>query len=184
MIIMNRKIMRIKAELNYLHVSPRKVRVVASLLKGMDVGRARATLKYLKKRSSLPLLKLLNSAVAGAKHNFNLSENKLFIDSVIVNSGPVFKRSRARAFGRASMIHKRTSHIILGLVSDETMPGGKKISRKKSDISVRELKNLSDIKEELVETKDAGRHDRETSEKAPVKKQQGFVKKMFRRKAI
>lgn len=175
--------MNIKVELNYLHISPRKVRLVAGLLKGQNISRARSTLKYLDKRSSMPLLKLLNSAVAGAKHNFNLNESNLFIDSVIVNSGPVFKRSRPRAFGRAALIRKKTSHVILRLETDSSVRGVKKLQKKKSDILVREIKDLSDIKEELAEGREA-RSKEEASTKLPLKKQTGFVKKMFRRKAI
>lgn len=176
--------MNIKAELNYLHISPRKVRLVADLLKGKSASQARVILKYLRKRSSEPLLKLLNSAIAGAKHNFNLNENNLFVDSVIVNSGPVFKRSRARAFGRAAMIRKKTSHVILKLETDSGARSVKKISKKKSDISVREIKDLSDIKEELSQTMPQVRSKEEDAVKNPLRKQAGFVKKMFRRKVI
>lgn len=176
--------MGIKAELNYLHISPRKVRLIAGLLKGQSASRARTILKYLNKRSSLPLLKLLNSAVAGAKHNFNLNENSLFIDSIIVNSGPVFKRSRERAFGRAAMIRKKTSHVILKLEADSGATSRKKISKKKSDISVREIKDLSEIKEELSEAMDLARSKEEAAVKTPLRKKTGFVKRMFRRKAI
>ena len=175
--------MQIKAELNYLHISPRKVRLASGLLRGKNISHARAILKYMNKRSSAPLLKLLNSAVAGAKHNFNINENNLFIDSIIVNSGPVFKRSRARAFGRSAMIRKKTSHVILRLEDGSEARGSEKSSRKRSDILVREMKDLSDIKDKQSEAREA-RFKEEAAIKTPLKKQAGFVKRMFRRKAI
>jgi len=103
------------AKLNYLRLAPRKVRLVANLIKGMRVKEARVQLKFCPKRASQPLLKLLNSAVANAEHNFQLKEDNLYISKITVDQGPSLKRWRPRAFGRAFPIMKRTSHITLVL---------------------------------------------------------------------
>lgn len=98
------------AKLNYFHMSPRKVRVVAKLLKGLSVSEAEKKLLYLTKKASKAILKLLRSAVSNAK-NKGLQEEKLYIKSVIVNEGPKYKRYRPKTMGRVRLITKRTSHI-------------------------------------------------------------------------
>ena len=172
----------VKAQLNYLRIAPRKVRLVANLLKGKDVKRAELELLHLQKRVSTPILKLLRSAVANAKHNFDFAEDSLHIKSIIVNQGAALKRSRPRAFGRSSPIRKETSHISLTL---ETM--GKVGSVKTAGVKLgkggpvtREVK-LEDLKE-MAEQKIRLPEDRkETKHKnKPV----DFVRRMFRRKAI
>ena len=107
--------MKVIAKLNNLRISPRKVRLVADLIRGLDVSDAKVQLNFLIKRSSRPMLKLLNSAVANASHNFKLDENNLYISELIVNEGPTLKRIMPRAMGRAFYIRKRTSHITLVL---------------------------------------------------------------------
>jgi len=107
--------MEIAARLNYLRISPRKVRLVANLIRGMDVEEARTQLKFLTKRAARPLLKLLESAIANALHNFNISEDKLYIYKITVDEGPSLKRYIPRAMGRADLILKRTSHITIVL---------------------------------------------------------------------
>lgn len=107
--------MEIIAKSKYIHSSPRKVRLVANLIKGMETSRAETELAYLPKHASLPLLKLLRSALANAKHNFSLDEKGLYIQDIVVGAGPVLKRTRARAFGRSATIRKRMSHISIKL---------------------------------------------------------------------
>lgn len=105
--------MEIKANLNYLRISPRKVRLVADLVRGKSVAQADAILRFLKKRASLPLRKLLKSAIANAKHNFNSEKENLTIKSIRVDQGPTLKRFMPRARGMAAGIKKRSSHISL-----------------------------------------------------------------------
>ncbi|KKW18713.1 MAG: 50S ribosomal protein L22 [Parcubacteria group bacterium GW2011_GWB1_50_9] len=105
----------ITAELNYVAIAPRKVRLVADMIRGMDVARAETQLLFLTKRASHPLAKLLKSAVANAKNNFRVDESDLIVQRITVDGGPVGKRTRARAFGRAARIRKRTSHVTLVL---------------------------------------------------------------------
>lgn len=100
------------ASLSNYRQSPRKVRLVADLIRGKSAQRALALLDTLPKRASEPMEKLLRSAIANAK---GLAATELYISAIQVNGGVVFKRSMPRARGRASAIRKRTSHITLGL---------------------------------------------------------------------
>lgn len=105
----------VKAHLRYLRIAPRKVRLVADLIRKKSVLEAEKILKVTKKRAALPLLKLLNSAVANAVHNFKLKKENLYIDKLLVNEGPRLKRVFPRARGRADIIQKKTSHISIVL---------------------------------------------------------------------
>jgi len=107
--------MQVTAKLNNLRVSPRKTRLVADLIRGLGVKDARVQLSFLVKRSSSPILKLLNSAAANAKHNLKLDPEEMYISTITVDGGPVLKRTMPRAMGRAYVIRKRTSHVKLTL---------------------------------------------------------------------
>jgi len=111
----------VKAKLNNLRIAPRKVRAVVNLLKGKDVVWALNQLEYFTKRSVGPLKKLLNSAIANAENNFSMVRGNLYIKEFIVNEGVKLKRFRAKGFGRAAALQKKTSHI--NLVLDERNPG-------------------------------------------------------------
>ena len=100
------------AQLKSYRQAPRKVRLVADLVRGKSVERALAQLSVMPKRASEPMVKLIRSAAANAK-DIPLSE--LYISTVEVNGGPVLKRFMPRARGRASQILKRTSHITIAL---------------------------------------------------------------------
>ncbi|MBU4480191.1 50S ribosomal protein L22 [Patescibacteria group bacterium] len=105
----------IKAELKNYRQSPRKVRLVADLVRGKDVGRAISELTFLNKKASLQIKKLVESAIANAKHNFKLEKENLFIKEIRVDEGPTLKRFRAGARGVAYPMKKRTSRVIIGL---------------------------------------------------------------------
>lgn len=107
--------MIIKAELNKYRQSPRKVRLLADLAKGKSIEQAIALVSFSGKRASTPMAKLIKSAVANAKHNFNLPEEDLFVKNIRVDEGVTMKRGMPRAFGRSFPIKKRTSRILLEL---------------------------------------------------------------------
>lgn len=96
-------------------MAPRKVRLVANLIKGQRVSDAEVALRFAARRPAEPLLKLLRSAVANAKHNSNLDKANLFVKNLTVDKGPTLKRFMPRARGMASPIRKRSSHITLVL---------------------------------------------------------------------
>lgn len=102
-------------------MGPRKVRLVAGLIRRMNVKEAETQLQFLNKAAARPMLKLLQSAIANAKNNHNLDENKLWISHLTVDEGKTLKRWQPRAFGRAGAIRKRTSHVTIKL-SDEERP--------------------------------------------------------------
>ena len=111
--------MEAKAYLKYLRISPRKVQIVADLIRGKDVGLAMAILMQTPKAASEPLQKLLKSAVANAENNYNMDVEKLQVSQVFATPGPILKRVMPRAQGRAYRINKRTSHVTLAVAEKE-----------------------------------------------------------------
>jgi large subunit ribosomal protein L22 len=109
-----------KAFLKNYRQSPRKVRLVATLLKGKSVAQAIAELDFLAKRAGLPIKKLLLSAVANAKQMGIEAEN-LFIKELRVDKGIVMKRMMPAAMGTGHRINKRTSHVHI-LLAEKVMP--------------------------------------------------------------
>lgn len=105
----------IRAELKNYRQSPQKVRLVADLVRGKDVNRALSELRFLDKKASLVVMKLVESAVANAKHNFNKEKEDLFIKEIRVDDGPTLKRYKPGSKGRAFPIKKRTSRVLLSL---------------------------------------------------------------------
>lgn len=172
--------MEIKAELNHLHVAPRKVRSVVSLIRGMDVGRAEFQLRNLPRRSAGPVLKLLRSAVADALHNFGAKDaSGFYIKKIVVDEGPVLKRMTPRAFGRGALIRKRMSHVKLTLDSREMVV--RPAPKKKKEGPVLRDATVQDIHEE-VSTKDKG--EKESRKIITRPRVPAFVRRVFRRKAI
>lgn len=103
-----------KAFLKNYRQSPRKVRLIADLVRGKSAAEALITLQFVDKRAAGPFAKVIKSAVSNAK-NQGKNQDKLFIKTVVVDKGEVFKRSMPRARGSASRINKRNSHISVEL---------------------------------------------------------------------
>lgn len=118
--------MEVRAHLRYLRIAPRKVRLVINLIRGMQVDRALDQLSVLPKASTLPVTKLLKSAIANAENNFQLVQKDLYIKSIVANEGPKLKRYRPRAFGRAAEILKRMTHVTIILEDKAKSPAPKK----------------------------------------------------------
>ena len=104
-----------KARGRFIHVTPRKMRSVARLLKGMQVRRAQALLAALPRGACRPIGKILKSAVANATREGTWTEEQLVISGISANEGPVMKRYRAAPMGRAASIRKRMSHLTIEL---------------------------------------------------------------------
>ncbi|MBU1036628.1 50S ribosomal protein L22 [Patescibacteria group bacterium] len=113
----------VKAKARFLHISPKKVKLVIDIIKGLDVADALDQLKFLNKKATRFVTKLLNSAIANAEHNYHLKKEQLFIKHIVANQGPTLHRWRAAAFGQAHPIRKRTTHleITLGIRSSEDL---------------------------------------------------------------
>ena len=103
--------MSVHATAKGVRMSPRKVGVVASLVRGRTVADALTILQHVPRRSALPVLKTVKSAQANADHNHNLKPDTLRIVEISVTPGPRLKRYRPAAHGRALPFQRRTSHI-------------------------------------------------------------------------
>ena len=186
--------MQVTAKLNNLRIAPRKVRLAANLIKGMDVNQARNQLRFLVKKSSESILKLLNSAAANAKNNFNLEENNLYVDKILVDEGPTLKRWLPRAFGRATPIMKRTSHITLILAErkpTEVRKDAKKKEVKEKAVTPEEFLKKGTEEKLPAEEKKPARRIKESGRPpgaSTVSKKRYFsrqgIKRMFQRKSV
>lgn len=124
--------MDVTAKLRYLRMSPRKVRRVVDLIRGMDVRQAQAQLQFLKPWAARPVLKLLNSAIANAENNFKLDPEGLYVKRIVADQGPTLKRFQPKAFGRADVIRKRTTHVIVVLGEKPGQAAGKSRGKPKA----------------------------------------------------
>ena len=110
--------MEARAVAKYVRVSPQKCRLVADQVRRLSVGKALELLQFSPRKAAAPIRKTLESAIANAEHNQGLDIDELRVDTITIDEGPVMKRWRPRAKGRATPIIKRTSHITVS-VSDE-----------------------------------------------------------------
>ena len=111
--------MEATAKVTYVRMSPRMVQIVLDLIRNQPVDKAMAILQYTPKAACEPVLKLLKSAAANAENNFDMDPSSLYVKACQVGPGPILKRIRPRAQGRAYRINKRTSHISLTLAEKE-----------------------------------------------------------------
>jgi large subunit ribosomal protein L22 len=107
-----------KAILRHLRVAPRKVRLVAGMVRGRNVQEALDLLNFTSKSSASDISKLLRSAVANATQKKNIDVDNLFIKKITVDQGPTLRRFRPRARGRSDRIDKKTSHIDVVLADE------------------------------------------------------------------
>ncbi len=103
--------MEAKAIARHIRIAPRKIRVVIDLIRGKNIGEAYAILKYTPKIGSEVLLKVLESAIANAEHNYDMNSDKLYVAAAYVDQGPTLKRIHPRSRGQAFKILKRSSHV-------------------------------------------------------------------------
>ncbi len=102
----------VRAVTKYVRMSPRKIRIVADMIRGMPVVEANRILDFSNKDAGVPLSKTLASAVANSENGaLGFEAEELYVSKVFVDEGPTSKRWLPRARGRATPIRKRTSHI-------------------------------------------------------------------------
>ena len=118
-----------KAILRNYRQSPRKVRLVADYIRGKRATEALVLLSALPKRAALPMRKLLDSALANAKNINGTDAERLYVKEIRVDAGPTLKRFMPRAFGRASAINKRSSHISI-VLAEQSKNNESRIKRK------------------------------------------------------
>jgi large subunit ribosomal protein L22 len=109
----------VKAKARYVRIAPRKARLIADQVRGMDIESARALLQFSPRGAAHPIHKLINSAAANAENNHDLVGDEMRVASITVDEGPTLRRFRPRAMGRATPINKRTSHIAVALTPVE-----------------------------------------------------------------
>jgi len=168
--------MKVKAELKYLRIAPRKTRLIVDLIRRKKIGPAQAILSFAVKKGAEPILKLLNSAIASAKNDFQLDPENLYISKITVDEGPKYKRWRPRSRGMAHGIQKKTSHIKIVL---EEVVEGKKVEKETIKENIKE-KPASAKSSSEAKPKFEAKRELET----PKPKAQNKIKKFFRRKSI
>jgi len=195
--------MRVQANAKFIRIAPRKTRLVVDAVRGLDVSEAINRLSVINKRASTPITKVIKSALANAEHNFNCKKENLFVSEIRVDDGPAFSRWMPKAFGRATPLLKKTSH--LRVVLEEKIPSeqkqetqkkiktaqeNKRISDKKVETSVTDNKKefvdkeLLDSEKELpVDVRSMGKHRNNQNQDHKNKKSKGIFKKMFQRKS-
>lgn len=193
--------MQVKAKAKYIRISPRKARLVADVIRGLDAQDARNKLALINKKAVVSISKLLNSAIASAEHNHEISVDNLLVKAITVNDGPTYYRWMPRAFGRATQLRKRTS--IIDLVVEEKVASAEKKGTKKDQIKTEKLDHkISNKKpaEDVTTSKKESMTSEGTEDKKEdsfqktnyrgtqtvqegQKKEKGAFKKMFRRKS-
>ncbi|PJA90292.1 MAG: 50S ribosomal protein L22 [Candidatus Magasanikbacteria bacterium CG_4_9_14_3_um_filter_32_9] len=131
--------METKAKLRHLRIAPRKVRLLIGLVRGMKVQEAIAQMQFSQKDAARPVRKLIESAVANARHNHDMDPESLIIKTAFVDEGKTLKRWTPRAMGRATPIRKRCSHITIVLEGD--------VIEKKKKVKKEEI-NKTEVAEE------------------------------------
>ena len=111
--------MNARAQARHIRESPYKVRRVLDLVRGLPVDEARIVLEFTNRKAAGTIIKVLDSAVANAEHNFALDADELYVAEAYADEGPTLKRWRPRARGRATKIRKRTSHITIVVAETE-----------------------------------------------------------------
>lgn len=173
--------MDIKVKAKHIKISPRKVRLVANLIRGLQSGKALSQLQFLNKKSVEPITKLLNSAIAAAEHNYELDKNNLFIKEIRVDEGVTMKRWMPRAHGRATPLKKKSSHInlTLGEIKDSGVVEAKKQT----------LEKPMNLEEAARQIEKKGQKDKDSKsesssqEKLKTAPKKGFAGKFFQRKS-
>ena len=174
--------MEVKGSAKYLKITPKKMRLVVDMIRKMSVERAEAQLHFVPRKASALILKALRSVVASAEHNFNLKKDNLFIKKIVVNEGPSLKRWTPKAFGRATPIKKRTSHLEIILAEYKPTIAAKRhqpLGHKKEE-NAEPSPVISNKEEQIIHKAKASK--REYQKVKP--KQAGVKSKIFSRKAI
>jgi len=160
--------MEVKASLRHLRIAPRKVRLVIGPIKGKTVQEAERQLMHMTKLSARPILKLLQSAKASAKNNFDLDGEAMYIKSIIANEGTTLKRYMPKAYGKADVIRKRATHVYLVLEEVKPKDAGKSAKKKKEKQDDKKADKKSSKKEASAKKKPEPKKKEE--KKAPAKK--------------
>ena len=150
-----------KAVLRKIRISPKKVNLVAGIVREKKVSDALATLKFMPKKAAKIIYKVVQSAAANAKNNFKQSPDDLFITRLLVTKGPTYKRSLPISRGRTHPILKRTSHITVEVGVKTDISSDKTTTAKSSDNAVKTQDLASQKKKESVKKSAVKKKDKE-----------------------
>lgn len=165
--------MQSEATLRHLRIAPRKVRLVAELIRGKKVSEAQTILQFCTKRAAHPIQKILRSALASMEKKTQSNDSNLYVASVAVQEGSKLKRYRPRARGRAYPIEKKTSHITL--VLNEIVPS----------TPVAKQKEIQETLPESSKTTFETEKPKFRPAKEIIKrKSEGGLRRIFRRKTV
>ncbi len=187
--------MRVSAKLNNLRMPNRKVKLVADVIKGLDVADALNQLEGTVKKSGPYMIKLLNSAIANGENDFGIDKNNMYIFDVVVKEGMTLKRWMPKAYGRATPIRRRSSNV--ELIIEERVEGK---GRKSKEQLEKEKKARIDAKKkaekEAIQKQEQEKEERENklTDKSEMKAKEGkaenkivgksgWTKKIFNRKS-
>lgn len=177
----------VKAYARYIHMSPRKLRLVADMVRKARVDVALEQLRYSSKDAALPISKLINSAIANATHNFSLNREDLVVKAITVDGGPVMKRMVPRAQGRAEIIRRRMAHVNLVLESRPKANSGRKsrsIFTRAAAVKKGEAKPVkAEVEEGKVEPKNDKPHAAPRNESVLKKQTSTQKRRLFNRKS-
>jgi large subunit ribosomal protein L22 len=198
--------MQVKAKLKYLRMSPKKVRLVINLIRGLKVEEAIIQLGFVNKIAKRPVIKLIKSAISNAENNFNLKRDNLLIKEIRVDEAGFLDRWQPKAHGRATPIRKKFSHVIL--VLDEIVPTkvkAKKIKKGEKTVKISSVEKLKEkpiqkveaqkekiqpnghdkeIGKEIIDVRLEGKHrHNQNMDKKMEKGAKGHIKKFFNRKS-
>jgi large subunit ribosomal protein L22 len=109
----------VRASSRYVRIAPRKARLIADQVRGLHIEKARALLQFSPRGAAHDIGKLIESAASNAENNHDLVADEMRVAEITVDEGPTLKRFRPRALGRATPIHKRTSHIAVALSPED-----------------------------------------------------------------
>jgi large subunit ribosomal protein L22 len=164
-LIQKGKVQEVLTKARFLKISPKKVRLVIDVIRGMKVKEAVERLQFIKKKAAILVIKLLNSALSNAENNFKLNKEDLYIKKIFANEGPSLHRWQPRAYGRAAPIRKRTTHLVVILGIKEEIPEKKKmikIKKQLTKVSKKSVKRLRKEKE-IIPPKEQKRKERAES---------------------
>jgi large subunit ribosomal protein L22 len=198
--------MQVTAQVKYLRMSPKKLRLIADVVRGMKVETAIDSLAFINKQAKKPVIKLINSAISNAVNNLNLKKENLYIKEIKVDMAGMLKRWQFKAHGRATPLRKRNAHILI--VLEELVPTKAKVKKDKAEkpaVKVKSLEGLKEklpsqkpevkdekvtkeqeqgVKEEFLDVRSEGKHrHKQNLDKRQMKGDKGFIKKIFNRKS-
>ncbi|MFA5867965.1 MAG: 50S ribosomal protein L22 [Actinomycetota bacterium] len=161
--------MEARARAKYIRIAPRKSRLVVDMIRGKNAAESAVILQFSTREASKAILKVLNSAVANAVQKGASGADNLVVSEAFVDEGPILKRWRPRAQGRASRINKRTSHITLVLNEIEKT----EVKKTKEPAPAKSAAKKAAKKGEVASSpkkKAAPRNDGKTTKKEPKAK--------------